>query len=348
MSRRMGGATVPLVLLVVGLVVVGLFAWRITVLLAEEEPEPTVDEIREAEGIPVVAQEAAVGDLERWRTFTGTVTGDHESVVRARSDDQVDEILAREGETVQEGELVARQVGRGSAAQLRQAEANVRQAQRNVERMEPLHEAGAVSDEEWEDAQTALEQVEAELDRVEHGVEHYAPVTGLVTEVPARRGEIPSPGDPLLRIVDTSVLVTTHRIPPSDADALAVGSPARVADRADAEGHVRRVPVQADPVSRLVEVEVQFPPDTQLRPGSFTTVEVLVDQVEDAVHVPRDAVRDEGVWVVEDDRVTLREVEVGLRGRDRVEVLSGIEAGEAVVVEGAALLSDGALVRLVD
>ena len=348
MSRRSGVGTVPMLLLVVGLVVVGLFAWRITLLMAEEDPDPTVDEIREQEGIPVVAEEAATGEVERWRSFTGTVTGDHESVVRARSDDQVEQILAQEGEQIQEGQLVVRQSGRGSQAQVRQAETNVRQAQRNVERMEPLYEAGAVSDEDWEDANTALEQAEAELDRAQDGVELYAPVTGLVTEVPVRRGEIPSPGDPLVRIVDTSVLVTTHRVTSSDADELFVGAPAQVAGDADRQGHVRRVPLQADPVSRLVEVEVEFPTDTGLRPGSFATVEVLVDEVEDAVHIPSDALRDEGVWVVEDDRAVLREVEVGLRGRERVEILSGVEAGEAVVLEGAALLSDGALVRQMD
>lgn len=348
MNRRVGGAAVPVVLLVLGLMVAGLFAWRITLLMAEEEPDPTVDEIRETQGIPVVTDLAVEGELERWRTFTGTVTGDHESVVRARSDDQVEEILVREGETVQEGQPVVRQSGRGSEAQVRQAETNVRQARRNVERMEPLHRAGAVSDEEWEDAQTALEQAEAELERAQDPMQHYAPIAGLVTEVPVRRGEIPSPGDPLLRIVDTSVLVTQHRIPSSEADEVDVGEPARVAGRPDDQGQVRRVSLQADPVSRLVEVEVEFPSGTGLRPGSFATVEVLVDQVEDAVHVPRDAVRDEGVWVVEDDRAVLRDVEVGLRGRDRVQILSGVEPGEAVVVEGAALLSDGALVRIVD
>lgn len=348
MSGRAGGAGVRLLLLVTGLALVGLFAWRIVGLMAEEEPDPTVGELRQEQGIPVVAVEATEGPLERWRSFTGTVTGDQESVIRARSDDRVSEIVVREGERVQEGEPVIRQAGRASRAQVRQAETNVRQARRNVERMEPLHEAGAVSDEAWEDAQTALEQAEAELERARDGIEHYAPLTGLVTEVPVRRGDIPAPGDPLLRVVDVSVLVTRHRIPSSDADAITVGDPARVEDRPDVDGRVRRVPVQADPVSRLVEVEVEFPADAGLRPGSFASVEILVDRVEDAVRIPRDALRDEGVWVVEDDRAVLREVEVGLTGRDEIQVLSRVEAGESVVVEGAALLSEGARVRRVD
>jgi len=64
--------------------------------------------------------------------------------------------------------------------------------------------------------------------------------------------------------------------------------------------------------------------------------------------VPRQALRDGAVWVVSDDEAEFREVEVGLRNDQMVEILSGLDAGEAVVVEGASLLSDGARVQVVD
>ncbi|TVP74922.1 MAG: hypothetical protein EA352_09570, partial [Gemmatimonadales bacterium] len=76
---------------------------------------------------------------------------------------------------------------------------------------------------------------------------------------------------------------------------------------------------------------------------------VLVAVVEEVIRVPSQAVRDGGVWVVlDDDTVEFREVEVGLRNDEMVEITGGLEEGETVVTEGASLLSDGARVQVVD
>jgi hypothetical protein len=110
-----------------------------------------------------------------------------------------------------------------------------------------------------------------------------------------------------------------------------------------------RIALQADPATRLVEVEVGFPPEAGLIPGTLATVQVEIAQRTDAVQVPRAAVRDGQVWVVgEDGRAARRSVQVGLQSRDRLEILAGLQPGERVVVEGGALLSDGARVRPAD
>ena len=70
--------------------------------------------------------------------------------------------------------------------------------------------------------------------------------------------------------------------------------------------------------------------------------------VPDAVTVPRAAVRDNGVWLVgQDGRVTRRPVETGVQTRESTEIRSGVQSGDRVVVEGGALLSEGAQVRIV-
>jgi hypothetical protein len=112
---------------------------------------------------------------------------------------------------------------------------------------------------------------------------------------------------------------------------------------------VRRVALQADPETRLVEVEVGFPPTAGLIPGTLATVQVEMARRAEAVQVPRAAVREGQVWVVaESGRVTRRDVRVGLQNRERTEIVAGLEPGERVVVEGGALLSEGALVRIVN
>jgi membrane fusion protein, multidrug efflux system len=113
-------------------------------------------------------------------------------------------------------------------------------------------------------------------------------------------------------------------------------------------GEVRRIALQADPATRLVEVEVEFPPAAGLIPGTLASVQVEVASRDETVTVPRGAVRDGFVWAVAEEGVARRRpVQVGLQARDRVEIVSGLEPGERVVVEGGALLSDGARVRVV-
>jgi HlyD family secretion protein len=78
-------------------------------------------------------------------------------------------------------------------------------------------------------------------------------------------------------------------------------------------------------------------------------VRIGVASREQAVQVPRAAVRDGAVWVVDaEGRANRRPVVLGLQGREMVEVASGVRPGEQVVVDGGALLSDGAVVRIVN
>ncbi len=340
------------VLGILGLVLLVAFTVRLVQLSAEEEPAETVDEIREREGIPVLVAEAERGDLEVWRTFSGTVTGERESVLRARSDDEVREVRVRVGDRVRAGQLIVRQAGQVSDARVRQADAAVEQAERRVERLRPLWEAGALSDQDWEDANTALELARADREGLAGLTDGLAPIGGIVSEVPARVGMFPAQGDPLVRIVDDSAWRIPLRMSPEQAAELREGQEARVGPGDDApEGRVDRVTLQADPRSRLVEVDVRVGAGraTGLRPGTFASVRVLVDARSDVVRIPRLALRPEGVWVLNgSDRVELRSVEIGLRGEEWIEILSGVAPGERVVTEGTRLLSDGARARVVD
>jgi RND family efflux transporter MFP subunit len=329
------------------LALLGLVVLRIIQATTPGEAAPTVEQIRLEQGVPVGVAPAQSGELALWREFNGTVSGAQEGVVRARSDDQIASVPVNVGDRVRRGQVLVRQAGEGSAARVRQAEAARRQAQRTVERLRPLHEAGAISDQEWEQALTQLELASADVAAASDLLTLTSPLAGTVTEVIARPGMIPSSGDPLVRVADLSQLVVYLRVGAADAAEIREGLRARLAT--GAEGRVRRVALQADPATRLVEVEVGFAPAAGLIPGTLATVQLEVASRPSAVQVPRAAVRDGGVWVVgQDGRVTRRPVQVGLQASDMVEVLSGVQPGERVVVEGGSLLSEGASVRIVD
>jgi membrane fusion protein, multidrug efflux system len=332
---------------VIALGLVVIIVVRVIQAAAAQPAEPTVEQLRAERGVPVTVATVMAGPLEVWREFNGSVSGASEGVVRARTGDQISAVPVTVGTRVSRGQVVVRQAGQGTEARVRQAQAALNQAQRTADRLRPLHQAGAISDQEWEGALTQLELARADVAAATDMLSLTSPLNGTVTEVVARPGMIPSPGDPLVRVADLSRLVVYVRVSATQAAELREGQPAR--STGSAEGRVQRIALQADPATRLVEVEVSFPPAAGLIPGTLATVQVAVAQREQALQVPRAAVRDgRYVWVVDAaDRAQRREIVLGLQGREVVEVASGLSAGDRVVLEGGALLTEGALVRVV-
>jgi membrane fusion protein, multidrug efflux system len=328
-------------------VVVGLFAYRVIEAGADRPAAASIEQIRAERGVPVTVTAAVAAPLAVWREYNGNVAGAREAVVGARTGDPVSAVLVAAGQRVRAGQVLVRQSGETTAARARQAEAARGQAQRTVERLRPLHEAGAISDQEWEQAVTQLELAAADVAAAHGMLAVTSPLAGTVTEVMARPGMVPSAGDPLVRVADLSRLVVFVRMSAAEAAAVGVGQRARAG--LSAEGAVNRVALQADPATRLVEVEVGFPPTAGLIPGTLAPVRIEVATRAAAVQVPRAAVRDDAVWVVTElGRAARRHVQTGLVDRDIVEIISGVEAGEQVVVDGGSLLSEGALVRVVN
>jgi len=339
-----------------GIVVLALAAvviFRIVQASAPVEATLDVPEIRQETGIPVEVATATVGPLEVRRPFTGQVRGIRSATVRARTEDQILEIPVRVGTRVSEGEVVLRQSSQGSQASVRQAEAAHAQASRTVERLRPLHEQGAISTQDWDNALTALSVAEANFEAARRAIVLTSPIDGVVTDILETPGSFPGGGDPLMRISDLSRVQVLLGVSPGQRQELAVGQHALVTGRA-AQGRVTRIALQADPDSRLIEVEVTFPGtsvgDTTpaMVPGTLATVEIVVGARDSTLQVPAAALQDGGVWVVDAEGVAHeRTVRVGLRGNGSVEILEGLDNGERVVTAGASLLSDGVRTRVV-
>jgi RND family efflux transporter MFP subunit len=110
------------------------------------------------------------------------------------------------------------------------------------------------------------------------------------------------------------------------------------------EGTVSEISPVADPVSRTFNVKLDLPPTEGLRTGQFGRVSVPVAEVK-LLLVPQSAVLKRGqmelVFVAKDGKAALRLVKTGKGLEGRVEVLSGLEEGEQIIVSETAKLTDG-------
>jgi membrane fusion protein, multidrug efflux system len=120
------------------------------------------------------------------------------------------------------------------------------------------------------------------------------------------------------------------------------------------EANVRRIAPAADPESRLLTVEIALPEDAAergVRPGFLARVTLPVEELEAALAVPSAAVGEDGdvryVYVIEDERLVRREIELGVSRGPLAVVAAGLEAGEIVLATNPIDMRDGQRVRIV-
>ena len=110
-------------------------------------------------------------------------------------------------------------------------------------------------------------------------------------------------------------------------------------------GEVQAVTPKGDPVARTYRVRISLPADTPLMIGMTAETNIVLRQNEQALLVPADAVRQDTVWQVADERLTPRHVEIGAKGASEVEILSGLDAGDWIVAAPVPDLRAGQRVR---
>jgi len=178
-------------------------------------------------------------------------------------------------------------------------------------------------------------------------VEVLAPFDGVVTKKWADVGDLAAPGKPLLAIEDPSALQLEADVP--DAEASFVKQDARLEVRVDGVegeliGTVSEISPAADPLSRTFRVKLDLPEKLGLKSGQFARLAVPIGEG-DSLRLPASAVVQRGqleiLFVVTNRRAQMHLVKTGKRLGHEMEILSGLDPGEAVVIEGAAQLTDG-------
>ncbi|WP_025323356.1 efflux RND transporter periplasmic adaptor subunit [Deferrisoma camini] len=323
------------------------------------------------------------GRVARVRHVTGTVVAAEEARVAPMIMARLLEVRVREGESVHKGQVLAvldareledavAQAGAGlSAARGAVAAAQAAwEAQRSTtERDRVLHEAGAISDEQWERSQTALRSAAARLEtaraelrraekrrdqaRIRRGYARLeAPFDGVVAARWADPGDLAVPGKPILAVARSGNLRVRAQLPVEDLAVLSVGQRVTVGTGAGTvAARVSRIVPTAGP-SGLAVFEADLPkaPKTFL-PGASVSVDVTLAGARGLV-VPLDALLDgeRGTWVFVVEpagpgpagtrRGTIRaaRVDVVQRSADRAVVDGPLAEGDRVVVAQPARL----------
>ena len=186
-----------------------------------------------------------------------------------------------------------------------------------------------------------------------------APFSGVITDQFQYQGEFAAAGAKLLNIADVSEVIVKSPISDTVAVDLKVGDPATVLPQESPDekidGKISLISRASDPQNRSVEIWVNLKNEGgRLRANSAAKVAVTTKTATDAVIVPASAVTlqatsaDEGtVMVVDEDSIAHEtKVTVGIRTPDQIEITSGLQGGETVVIEGNYALPDNTKVEV--
>ncbi len=258
------------------------------------------------------------------------------------------------GQEVKAGDILVTLAVPEAEARVRQAQAQLAEAERATERERTLVAKGVNAPDTLRTAEDRQRFTQAGLAEAEAMVAHAsirAPFAGVITEKPVLPGDLATPGLPLLTLESTARLRAEGTVPEQAAPTLRLGRSISVVlndASPPVDGLIEELSAAADAVSRSVLVKVALPPGSA-RSGQFARLQVVLGRTE-ALLVPAAAVtrfgQMERVFVAGGGRAQLRLVKTGRAVGGRLEILSGLQPGETVLVNPPASLREGARVTV--
>lgn len=313
-------------------------------------------------------------------TLPGTLQGINEATVYARSNGYILHWSKDIGAAVKQGELLAQITAPEIDAEFSQAVATEQQtassealAQSTAERWKGLRDKDAVTQQDYDEKESAYRQAEANLAAARANVARLknlkgfdrvvAPFDGVITSRTIDVGDLVNAGNggagkALFTIAQVDPLRLYVYVPQNYAPDVKVGDPVKVslAEHLDRqfEGEIARTARAIDMATRTMQVEIRVPnPKGELIAGSYVQAMLPIKEDAAALLVPTNVLlfRPDGTRVATVDlkgKVHLNPVHLGTDYGNSVAILSGLKSTDHIILNPPDSLSDGDVVMVVD
>lgn len=309
--------------------------------------EQSADTVRLVEVAP-----AEMRALNLSEEFTAQLEAKVVNNITAQAGGRLKQLLVKVGDRVGAGQAVARM----EATQAAQAQIQLADAKTNFARMDELYKVGGVSKAQWEQAKSAVDQAKLAYGNAAENTVLRSPISGFVTAKNYDNGDMTSPQLPVVVIQQIAPVKAVIGVSEQYYSYLKKGAAATLSVDALGEetfsGIVTNIFPTLDPVTHTVSTEIEVAnKDLKLRPGMYARVH-LDFGTKEALTVPDKAiVRQAGsgaryVYVFSGGKAVYRAVELGQQQGDLYEVVSGLNAGDQVIISAPSNLKNGLSVKL--
>lgn len=350
-----------------GLAAAGLGLCLFAGALWKQDKKPTAV----TSDIPVVTT-AVIGaaNAAQEYTYSGEVRGRYESQLSFQVSGKIIKRNVELGSVVQPGDILLQidakdiqQTVNSSSAQVCSAQSQLKLAESNLNRYRQLYAQNAISQaqlDQYENAyhvaQASVEQASAQYAQGSNQLDYSllrADKPGIVSHIAVEAGQVITAGQTAVTVVQDDDREVEIYVPENRIEELRrvrqLTTTFWALPNVTVSSSIREIAPMADQTTRTFKVRIRLinpPPDVKL---GMTAAVTVPGNVQQTVTIPLAAVYQTGtapsVWVVNDNVLTLRPVQTGAFGNGTIQILSGLEQGEQIVVAGVHKLKEGQQVR---
>ena len=317
-------------------------------------------ERRLAEAIPVEVASPWRTDLSSYVFGNTHIEALREVEIIGRVQGLLQQLRVEEGDRVKKGQVLAELDKTELRISRREAAARLENNRSIYQRALKMLEQQLTSQETLDNSKYLHETAKTQLEQAELNLQYAtitSPFSGVITSRLVDQGEMIRVGTVMFLLADMDKLLARVYVPEKELARIALDNRVRLeSEMFPGEtfgGLVEMISPVVDPTTGTIKVTVRVSEARdKLKPGMFCSTYILTEIHENSLAISRKAlvpdVEDTQVYVVEDGRVVrLRKITVGIEQGDTLEVLTGLEDGDQVVLVGKEALRDGSPVRLI-
>ena len=299
--------------------------------------------------------------LEEWiESSNARLIPDEEVDLSFETSGKITDIFFKEGSFVKKGELLAKINDKPLQAELKKLQAQIPLAQDRVFRQKSLLEKDAVSQEAFEQVNTDLEKLYADIELMEARIaqtELRAPFDGMAGLRNVSEGAYASPTVVLTNLTRISPLKIEFSVAEKESFLLHPGLPITFTIRSEQgnaevyNAQIYAIESKLDLNTMSLKVRALFPnTNGRLKPGLSAIVEIHAGRIDNALTVPNEAiVKEMGrdiAYLYSDGKAKQIELILGRRMADKTQALEGIQVGDTLITTGVMQLRNGAAVNI--
>lgn len=294
--------------------------------------------------------------FEETTMLPGTLVPKNEGIITAKVSGVIEGVHAELGDMVDANEVLCEIEPESYTNIHNKAKLAFENIQTSYDRMKELYENEAVSKSSYEEIETKYHSLKEDYELAKLNLANSkikSPIRGIISSKEVLIGQAASPGMELFRVVDISELYVETGVTEKDISHIKEGQEANIlTETGDAIkgtlqiiGPVPDLQTGTYPIKILVKNE-----ENQLKAGMFVNVEIIKNKKENVLAIDKSAVLNEDgiyfVYVTKGNVASKRQIETGLSNENYIEVVSGVEPDEDVVISGQDKLREGSKVQL--
>jgi len=292
------------------------------------------------------------GDLKNDIFVTGNLLADEQVDIKAQEAGNIVSINFQEGKPVVKGQLLVKIDDRDWKAQLQAANVNLETLNKDLTRKKELLKINGVSVQDVENAENNIANVKSQIEQLKVKIDYSeirAPFSGVVGLRNFSPGAYLSVGQTITTLVKSNPIKIDFQVPSNYAHSLKVGQTIQMVTRSNKDTINAKI-YAYDPLisetSRTIKVRaVANNPNNKYLPGDFADVLLTLADIKDAILIPSEAVvpqvDKQTIFIVKNGKSVSVPVQIGIRTNRMVEVISGANVGDTLIMTGLVTMRSG-------